>query len=80
MKQLPVESPDLKSSVIRARRGRVVITRHGRPLALLVGVAGLDSEQLSLGADSRFWKLIEQRRAQKTVTRAHMEQELRKRK
>jgi hypothetical protein len=38
---------------------------------------GLDREQLALGSDDRFWKLITQRRKQKTISRAELERRLR---
>ena len=77
MKQISVERTDLESCVSQAQRQRVVITRKGRPVALLVGVEGLDREQLALGSDARFWKLITERRKQKTISRAELEQRLR---
>ena len=76
MKQISVERADLESCVSQAQQERLVITRKGRPVALLVGVEGLDQEQLDLGSNSKFWKLIAQRRKQKTISRAEIEEKL----
>ena len=56
-------------------RTRIVITI--RPVALVVGVAGLDAEQLELGSNSAFWELITQRRRQRTITPAQLEEKIR---
>jgi len=53
---------------------RVVITRNGKPVALIVSVEGLDEEQLELGSSDTFWKLMTERRAQKTMSRSQLEQ------
>jgi len=77
MKQVSVERTDLELCVSQAQRHRVVITRQGKPVALLVGVKGLDREQLALGSADKFWKLITQRRKQGTISRAELERRLR---
>ena len=58
-----------------AQREQVVLTRNGVPVAILVGVEGLDEEQLHLGSSDDFWKLIVERRRQKTITCAELERE-----
>jgi hypothetical protein len=45
-------------------------------VALVVGVEGLDNEQLQLGSSKKFWKLIEERRRQKTFSRRELEKRL----
>lgn len=60
--------------VSEAQHDRVVITRDGHPIALIVGVEGLDEEQLQLGSSNKFWRLITERRAQRTMSRAELEQ------
>ena len=50
-----------------AQTDRVVITRHGRPTAVLVGVDGQDWESVVLESSQAFWDLIEARRRQPTV-------------
>lgn len=80
MKQKVLEETDLESCVNAAQQERVVVVRNGRPVALIVGVAGMDREQLELGSSDRFWRLIAKRRTQKTITRAQLEERLNRRK
>ena len=70
MRQINVEKADFESCLRQAQQERLVITRKGKPMALLVGVEGMDREQLELGSSDRFWKLIAKRRGQKTMRRA----------
>lgn len=55
----------LSSVVDEAQGERVLITRHGKPTALIIGVEGEDLEDLLTRADPSFWKMIEDRRASK---------------
>jgi prevent-host-death family protein len=73
MRQMSVDKTDLASCVSQAQQGRVVITRKGKPVALVVGVEGLDREQIELGSSDKFWKLIVKRRNQKTLSREALE-------
>lgn len=50
-----------------AQKDRVVITRNGKPSAILVGVEGMDWEDVIFETNEGFWKLIEKRRRQKTI-------------
>jgi len=54
----------------------VLVTRHGQPLAILVGVQGYDMEQVLLMRDENFWKMIDQRRKSK---RTYSDEEMRRR-
>ncbi|HHT9121804.1 MAG TPA: hypothetical protein ACFYEF_02940 [Candidatus Wunengus sp. YC63] len=76
MKIVGMEHATLDSCVNDAQRERVVITRKGKPVALIVGVEGLDEEQLQLGSSEKFWTLIEERRKQKKISRAELEQKI----
>lgn len=58
----------VRDCVNTSQRDRVVVTRHGVPAALLIGVAGADWETLALQTNPSFWRLIEQRREDKTMT------------
>jgi len=78
MKTVAMNKTDLNSCVAEAQSQRVVLTRNGAPVALVVGVAGLDKEQIELGASVEFWKLMEARRKEKTVTRRVLEQIIQK--
>lgn len=57
----------LSGYVARSQRERVLITKHGRPAAVVIGVEGHDVEEVLLAQDPAFWKLIEQRRQQRSV-------------
>ena len=52
--------------VARAQKDRVVITRRGKPAAVLVGVNKADWETVALQTDPKFWRLIRARRKQST--------------
>ena len=80
MKQIVLEKTDLESCVDQAQQERVVIVRKGKPVALIVGIAGMDPEQLELGSSDKFWKLIAKRRRQKGISRAKLEKKLNGRK
>ena len=58
MKTLGIEQATLDSCVREAQDDRVLLTRDGRPVAVVVGVAGLDDEQIALGMSDGFWRLI----------------------
>jgi prevent-host-death family protein len=57
----------IRESVEVAQNEGVVVTRHGRPAAVLIGVQGQDWEDLVFQTSSNFWKMIERRRMQKTI-------------
>ena len=78
MKTVALEKSDLTSCVEQAQRGRVVVLRNRKPVALIVGVQGLDREQLELRSSARFWELIENRRKQPTINRAELEKRLKR--
>ena len=59
MKRVDLGQASLDRCVKEAQRERVVLTRNGKPVALLIGVEGLDEEQLELGSSDRFWTLSE---------------------
>lgn len=64
----------LKTFVDAAQTERVVITRHGKPAAILVGVEGLDWEAVVLQSNPEFWQLIRQRRQEPTIDLDEMRQ------
>jgi len=76
MKMVGLEQATLDTCVNDAQHGRVVITRKGKPVALIVGIEGMDEEQLELGSSDKFWTLIAERRTQKTINRAELEQNI----
>jgi len=52
----------LSEYIDKAQRDRVLITKHGKPAALVIGVEGEDLEDLLTMANPRFWEMIEDRR------------------
>jgi hypothetical protein len=74
VKTLGIEKATLDACVREAQHDRVLVTRDGLPVALIVGIEALDEEQVRLGSSDEFWKLIGERRKQKTVTREELEQ------
>jgi len=76
MKTIGLEQTTLGACVKNARHERVVLTHKGKPVALVVGVEGLDEEQVQLGSSEKFWTLIEARRKQKTISRAELERKI----
>ena len=76
MKTMSLEQATLAACVEDAQGERIVVTRSGKPVALVIGVAGMDAEQVELGADAAFWEFIQARRQQPTVGRGELEQML----
>jgi prevent-host-death family protein len=68
----------VKECVEESQIDRVVITRHGKPTAVLVGVEGDDWEDVVLQTDPTFWKLIRSRRQEETISLEELKEELRK--
>jgi prevent-host-death family protein len=67
---------ELSAYVDKAQGDQVLITRHGKPAVLMIGVEGEDLEDLMTRADPHFWQMIaERRQTSKTIS----EGELRKR-
>lgn len=76
MKTITIEQAELDTCLKEAQRERLLITRDGKPVVLIVGVEGMDEEQLQLGSSDKFWKLITERRKQKPLSRAQLEERL----
>ena len=53
----------LSGLVDRSQKERIVLTRHGQPIAVLTGVQGRDLEEVLLLQDPEFRSLIEERRS-----------------
>jgi len=76
MTTIGVEQTTLETCLEKSQRERVILTRNGKPIALLVNVEGLDAEQIELGSSDKFWKMMAERRAQFTVSREQLEEHL----
>ena len=62
-----------QASIDDAQQERVVILRHGKPVALVIGI---DQEQLDLESSGEFWKLVAERRREPTISRAELDRRL----
>jgi len=49
----------LSATLDEAQRERVLITRNGKPSAIVIGVEGRDFEDVLLMSNPKFWQLIE---------------------
>jgi antitoxin (DNA-binding transcriptional repressor) of toxin-antitoxin stability system len=49
----------LSATLDDAQRDRVLITRNGKPCAIVIGVEGHDLEDVMLMSNPRFWRMIE---------------------
>ena len=76
MIKVGLEQATLEACVVEAQHDRVIVTRNGVPVALVVGVEGLDAEQVLLGSSDPFWRMIAERRSQATMDRAELEASL----
>jgi prevent-host-death family protein len=70
----------IKECVDVPQQDQVVITRRGKPAAMMVGVAGKDWDEVLLQTSSSFWKLIEERRKEPTMSMKELRARLKKRK
>lgn len=66
----------IRETVDTAQTERVVLTRHGEPVALVVGLEGMEWEDVVFQTSRPFWKMIEKRRTQKTVSLREMRKRL----
>jgi antitoxin (DNA-binding transcriptional repressor) of toxin-antitoxin stability system len=76
MKVVTLKNVKLATCIRDAQQEGVVITRNGAPVALVVGLEGMDLEQVQLGQSDKFWKLVKKWRGQKTLTRLELEKRL----
>jgi prevent-host-death family protein len=68
---------ELSAYVDEAQHDRVLVTRHGRPAAIIIGVEGEELEDLLTRSDPKFWQMIETRRkASKTISSDEMRRRL----
>ena len=53
---------NLDSILTRAQSERIVISRRGKPCAVLVGIEAYDAEDMALASSEDFWRMIRLRR------------------
>ncbi len=72
------EQKKVKECVDWSQEDRIVITRHGKPAAVMVAVEGKDWEDLVLQTSPSFWRLVKERREQPTISVAELRSRLKK--
>lgn len=73
MKTINLEQTTLDGCVREAQLENIMLTQAGKPVAFIVGIEGVDEDILQLGTSDQFWNLINERRQQKTISRAQLE-------
>ena len=76
MKTLELAETNLELCVKAAGSESVLVIKNGKPLALVSNVEGLDAEQIELGTSAEFWKLMEDRRRQKSIPWEELKEQL----
>ncbi len=66
----------IKQCVRTSQKDHVVVTVHGQPTALLIGIEGYDWEDVFYRTSPAFWKMIEQRRKGKSVPLSEVKKRL----
>jgi len=66
----------VRQCVQTSQRDRVVVTRRGQPAAVIVGVDGQDWETVALETSETFWRMIEKRRKEPTISLAEARRRL----
>lgn len=68
MKETTIErfSADPQGFLQAAQQERVLVTRGGKPLVLLVGIEHKDQEDWDLEVSPAFWEMIRERRTRPT--------------
>jgi prevent-host-death family protein len=68
---------DMDSILTRAQSERIIISRRGKPCAVLVGIEDFDAEDLALSNSKAFWRMIRERRTRgKSIPLAEVEAHL----
>ena len=52
----------LDSVLTSAQKERIVLTRRGKPSAVVIGIESYDDEDLYYATSGQFWEMIESRR------------------
>ncbi len=69
MTQATIEqfAKDVKGYLMAAQKERIIVTRDGEPLALVIGMENKDAEDFHYMTSPEFWKMIEETRRMPTV-------------
>ena len=76
MKTVVLEESTLARCVQEAQSDGVLITRQGKPVAVVICAGDYDEEDLELMTSADFWRLIQERRQQPGLSRAELERRL----
>jgi prevent-host-death family protein len=68
---------NLKAVLNSAQKERIVVTRRGKPCALILGIESYDEEDLQLASSPGFWRMIEKRRREPSISLAELKLRLR---
>ncbi len=60
----------------QSQQSAVVITRHGKPTAVIVGAEGKDLEDVVVINDRAFWKMVRKSRKERTHSLEEVEKQL----
>ena len=66
----------IRSVMETAQEDQVVITRNGKPIAVVLGIQGEDWETVVLETSKSFWKEIGKRRKDKTISLSEIRKRL----
>jgi prevent-host-death family protein len=82
MKTIPAKELQANVDAVlnSSQQERIIISRAGKPCAVLVGIQNYDAEDLQLATSPDFWLMIRQRRSQgRSVPLAEVEARLKTR-
>ena len=70
MKQVEIENlgVDVNQIVPPSLADRVILTKGGKPVAIVTGIGNLDDEDLGYIQSADFWKMIAERRKQSRIS------------
>ena len=73
MKTMNMDETTFASCLKAAQKDRVIVTRAGHPIALVVGLEDMDEEQLELSKSKKFWQLVAKWRKQPRYTQEEVD-------
>ena len=57
----------LSNYIAQAQKSSILVTKHGKPAAIVVGVEGHDLEDIFYMTNRAFWSTIQRRRTERPV-------------
>lgn len=67
---------DPEAALAAAQQERLVVTRNGKPIALILGLGKYDAEDWDYMTSASFWREVRQWRKQRTVRLEDVKEEL----